>query len=370
MKRLNSLSLRCFWLVILSVLAVAPVFAQSKTLTIEEYEPKSTLVTKEHKIDRARFPFVDIHSHHNNPSPEYVDKLVREMDSINMQVMVNLSGGTGERLKQTVINMKGRYPDRFVVFANLSFDDLNEPGFGKRAAARLEQDVRNGAQGLKIFKNFGMDLKYKNGERVHVDDPEFDPIWAKCGELGIPVLIHTAEPAVFFEPIDRFNERWLELNQFPNRARPPEKYPTFETLMTERNHLFAKHPKTNFIAAHLAYHGNDLERLGKLFDTYPNVYVDNAAVLAELGRVPYSAHDFHIKYQDRIVFGKDIYNIEEYKWYFRAMETRDEYFAYYRKRHAFWNIYGFDLPDEVLKKVYYKNALRLIPGMNAKQFPK
>ncbi|MGE3736429.1 MAG: amidohydrolase family protein [Blastocatellales bacterium] len=354
----------------LTVCASVSLFAQSKTLTIEEYEPKSTLVTKEHKIDRAKFPFVDIHSHHNNPSPEYVDKLVKEMDSINMRVMVNLSGGSGERLKQTVINMKGRYPDRFVVFANLDTRDLDEPGFGKRAAARLEQDFKNGAQGLKIFKNFGMDLKYKNGERVHVDDPEFDPIWAKCGELGIPVLIHTAEPAVFFEPIDRFNERWLELNQFPNRARPPEKYPTFETLMTERNHLFAKHPKTNFIAAHLAYHGNDLERLGKLFDTYPNVYVDNAAVLAELGRVPYSAHDFHIKYQDRIVFGKDIYNIEEYKWYFRAMETRDEYFAYYRKRHAFWNIYGFDLPDEVLKKVYYKNALRLIPGMNAKQFPK
>jgi len=370
MKILTLPVIRCFWLMVLFVSLAVAVAAQSKTLTIEEYEPKSTLVTKEHKIDRAKFPFVDIHSHHNNPSPEYVDKLVKEMDSINMRVMVNLSGGTGERLKQTVINMKGRYPDRFVVFANLDTRDLDEPGFGQRAAARLEQDVKNGAQGLKIFKNYGMDLKYKNGERVHVDDPAFDPIWAKCGELDIPVLIHTAEPAVFFEPIDRFNERWLELNQFPNRARPPERYPTFETLMTERNHLFAKHPKTNFIAAHLAYHGHDLERLGKLFDTYPNVYVDNAAVLAELGRQPYSAHDFHIKYQDRIVFGKDIYNIEEYKWYFRAMETRDEYFEYYRKRHAFWNIYGFDLPDEVLKKVYYKNAVRLIPGLNAKQFPK
>lgn len=353
------------------VLAIsAQVFAQQQTLTIEEYEPKSTLVTKEHKIERAKFPFVDIHSHHNSPKPEEVDKLVREMDSINMRVMVNLSGGTGEVLKQTVAVMKGRYPDRFIVFANLNFNDLNEPGYGKRAAARLAEDVKNGAQGLKIFKNLGMDLKYKDGRRVHVDDPELDPIWAKCGELGLPVLIHIAEPAVFFEPIDRFNERWLELKQFPNRARPPERYPTFETLMTERNNLFAKHPKTNFVVAHLGWHGNDLERLGKLFDTYPNVYVDNAAVLAELGRQPYASHDFHIKYQDRIVFGKDIYNVEEYKMYFRAMETRDEYIEYYRKRHAFWRIYGFDLPDEVLKKVYYKNALRLIPGANAKQFPK
>lgn len=368
--KLIPLLFRKVWLAALSLLLATTAFAQTKTLTTEEYEPKSSLVTKETKVERSKFPFVDIHSHHNNPAPDYVDKLIREMDSINMRVMVNLSGGTGERLKQTVAAMKGRYPDRFIVFANVDTRDLNESGFGQRAAARLAEDVKNGAQGLKIFKNYGMDLKYKDGRRVRVDEPEFDPIWAKCGELGIPVLIHTAEPSVFFDPIDRFNERWLELNQFPQRARPPEKYPTFETLMTERNNLFAKHPKTNFIAAHLAYHGNDLERLGKLFDKYPNVYVDNAAVLAELGRQPYAARDFHIKYQDRVVFGKDIYNIEEYKMYFRVMETRDEYIEYYRKRHAFWRIYGFDLPDEVLKKVYYKNALRLIPGANAKQFPK
>ncbi len=353
------------------VLAVsAQVIAQQQTLTTEEYEPKSTLVTKEHKVERSKFPFVDVHSHHNNPKPEEVDRLVKEMDSMNMRVMVNLSGGTGEVLKQTVATMNGRYPDRFIVFANLNFSDLNEPGYGKRAAARLAEDVKNGAQGLKIFKNYGMDLKYKDGRRVHVDDPEFDPVWAKCGELGIPVLIHIAEPAVFFEPIDKYNERWLELKQFPNRARPPEKYPTFEALMTERKNVFAKHPKTNFIVAHLGWHGNDLERLGKLFDTYPNVYVDNAAVLAELGRQPYASRDFHIKYQDRILFGKDIYEISEYKMYFRVMETRDEYIEYYRKRHAFWRIYGFDLPDEVLKKVYYKNALKLIPGAPATQFPK
>jgi uncharacterized protein len=151
----------------------------SQMPTIEEYQPKSTLVTKEHKIERAKYPFIDIHSHHRNPTPEHVDDLIRGMDSINLRVLVNLSGGTGEQLRQTEATMKGRYPDRFVVFANLSYDDLNTPGYGKRAAARLEQDVKNGAQGLKIFKNFGMDLKYANGERVHVDDPEFDPVWDK-----------------------------------------------------------------------------------------------------------------------------------------------------------------------------------------------
>lgn len=352
-----------------SLLLSQPASAQS-SLSIEEYEPRSTLITRQHLVPRASYPFIDVHSHHSNLSPEYVDRLVREMDSINLRVLVNLSGGTGERLKQTVAAMKGRYPDRFVVFANLSFEDLDEPGYGQRAAARLEQDVKNGAQGLKLFKSFGLDLKRKNGERVKVDDPELDPVWELCGKLKLPVLIHVAEPAVFFEPVDKYNERWLELKQFPGRARPPNRYPSFETLMKERDNLIARHPNTTFIVAHLGWHGNDLERLGKLFDRYPNFYVDIAAVLAELGRQPYSAHDFLVRYQDRVLFGKDIYNRQEYTCYFRAMETRDEYFEYYRKRHAFWRIYGFQLPDEVLKKIYYQNALRLIPGINAAQFPK
>ncbi len=343
--------------------------AGQQSLTIEEYQPKSTLVTTDHKVERAKFPFIDIHSHHWNPTLERVDQLVKEMDTINLRVLVNLSGGTGEELRKTVATMKGRYPNRFVVFANPSYDDINTSGYGQRAADRLAQDVRNGAQGLKIFKNFGMDLKYANGGRVHADDPVFDPLFDKCAELKIPVLIHIAEPSAFFDPWDKYNERWLELKEFPQRARPPSRYPPFETLMAERNHLFAKHPRTNFIAAHLAFHGNDLERLGKLFDTLPNMYVDIAAVLAELGRQPYSAHDFLIKYQDRVLMGKDIYDVNEYKWYFRALETRDEYFEYYRKRHAFWRIYGFELPDEVLKKVYYKNALQLVPGIDAKAFP-
>jgi len=331
--------------------------------TIEEYQPKSTLLTPEHNIERAKYPFVDIHSHHWNPTAEHVEQVVKEMDAINLRVLVNLSGGTGEDLKKTLAVMKGRYPNRFVVFANLNYDDLNTPGYGKRAAARLQQDVKNGAQGLKIFKNYGMDLKYANGERVHVDDPEFDAVWEKCAELKIPVLIHIAEPSPFFDPWDYQNERWEELREFPQRARPPSKYPAFETLIAERNRMFAKHPRTNFIAAHLAFHGNDLERLGKLFDANPNVYVDIAAVLAELGRQPYSAHDFLVKYQDRVLMGKDIYEVTEYKWYFRALETRDEYFEYYRKRHAFWRIYGFQVPDEVLKKIYYENALKLVPGL-------
>jgi predicted TIM-barrel fold metal-dependent hydrolase len=365
-------------IVIAGVLASRrPVHAQpqdvprsQQTLTIEEYDPKSTLVVPEHKLDRAKFPFVDIHSHHWNPTPAEVDRLVKEMDSINLQVMVNLSGQTGTALKRTVDVMKGRYPKRFVVFANMDYSDLDKPDFSELVTKRLEEDVKNGAQGLKIFKDFGMELHYVNGQRVHVDDPIFSPVFEKCADLGIPVLIHVAEPSAFFDPWDKYNERWLELKQFPGRARPPSKYPPFETLMTERNHLFAMHPRTKFIAAHLAFHGNDLARLGKLFDEHPNVYVDIAAVLAELGRQPYSAHDFLTKYQDRVLMGKDIYEVNEYKWYFRCLETRDEYIEYYRKRHAFWRIYGFQLDDEVLKKIYYKNALKLVPGIDAASFPK
>src|SRR5882724_8841719 len=169
--------------------------ASQQVPTLDQYQPKSTLVVPEHKLERAKFPFIDIHSHHWNPTAEHVDQVVKEMDTINLRVLVNLSGGTGEELKRTLAVMKGRYPNRFVVFANLSYDDLNTPGYGKRAAVRLEQDVKNGAQGLKIFKNYGMDLKYANGERVHVDDPEFDAVWEKCAELKIPVLIHVAEPS-------------------------------------------------------------------------------------------------------------------------------------------------------------------------------
>ena len=339
------------------------------TLTFEEYHPKSTLVTPEHLLTRAKFPFIDVHSHQRRLTPADVDKLVREMDAMNMQVMVNLSGGTGDRLKSAISAMKERYPDRFVVFANLSFDDLNQPGYGQRAAARLEADVRNGAQGLKIYKNFGMDLKYANGQRVKVDDPELDPVWDACARLGIPVLIHTGEPSVFFDPIDKDNERLLELSQFPSRARPAGEYPAFDELMAERDRMVAKHPKTIFILAHFAYHANDLARLGKLLNRHPNVYVEFAAILAELGRQPYSTHDFMIRYQDRVLFGKDIYEPSEYHFYFRSLETRDEYFEYYRRRHAFWRIYGFDLPDDVLRKVYYANALRLIPGIPREKFP-
>ncbi len=340
----------------------------AQTLTIEEYEPKSTLVAAEHPVPRAKFPVIDVHSHHRgNTTAEALAKIIGEMDELNLRVLVNLSGRYGSQLATTVKNFRGRHPDRFAVFANLDFSGIDDPDWGERAAAQLSEDVKAGAQGLKFFKNFGMSTRYSDGRRVPVDDPKLDPVFEVCAREGLPVLIHVAEPAAFFEPHDRFNERWLELKLRPRRKRPPE--PSFEKLIGERDHLAERHPKVNFIYAHMGWHGNDLGRLGKLFERLPNVHVDVAAVLYELGRVPRSGRDFMVKYADRILFGKDSYEPSEFPYYWRVFETRDEYFDYYRRYHAHWRMYGLGLPDDVLKKVYYKNALRLIPGIPAEGFP-
>ena len=345
--------------------------AAEAVMSFEEYEPKSTLVVPQHPLTRAKYPFVDIHNHQraSTMTPADVDKLVADMDAINMAVMVNLSGGSGERLQQGLANLKTRYPKRFVQFANVDFSKIDEPDFGAAAARQLEADVKSGAQGLKIFKNLGMSLTYKDGRRVHTDDPRLDPIWDKCAELGIPVLIHTGEPVAFWSPWDRYNERWLELKQFPERRRTDPKFASFEETMGEQHNLFRRHPKTIFIDAHLGWLGNDLGRLGKLLDELPNVYTEIGAVLHEIGRQPRAARDFFVKYQDRVLFGKDIWEPSEYHVYFRVLETQDEYFDYYRKRHAFWKMYGLGLPDEVLRKLYYENALRIVPGLDKSQFP-
>jgi predicted TIM-barrel fold metal-dependent hydrolase len=355
-------------------LVFSPLFAlaalHAQTMTFEEYQPKSGLVVPQHIVTRAKFPFIDVHGHPRGyMSPDRIDTLVKEMNELNMMGMVNLDGRSGEALKRTVELVRSKYPGRFVVFANVDFSGIDSPDWSARAAKQLEQDIRNGASGLKIYKNLGMDLKDSRGQRVKTDDPRLDPVWEVCGKMKVPVLIHTAEPRQFFEPHDKFNERWLELKEIPSRARPPERYPSWETLMAEQHRVFEKHRNTVFINAHLGWMGGDLAALGKLLDRLPNMHTEIGAVLAELGRQPRFARQWFIRYQDRVMFGKDSYAPAEYHTYFRVLETADEYFDYYRRRHAFWKMYGLDLPDEVLKKLYYRNALRIVPGFNAKLFP-
>ncbi len=339
-----------------------------KVMDVEEYEPISTLKVPEHLLTKAKFPFIDVHNHQFTMPIQNLEKLVKDMDELNMAVMVNLSGFRGKYLEWSMENVKEHYSNRFVLFMNIDFELIDEEGWPNETLSMMEDAVKLGVKGLKVYKSLGLTDTDKDGNRIKVDDPRLDPIWAKCGELGIPVLIHTGEPAAFWLPKDKHNERWLELKQYPSRYKDPEKNPSFEVVMEEQHNIFRKHPETKFIAAHLGWYGNDLARLGQLLDEMPNVYTELGAVLAELGRQPVTAREWLIQYQDRVMMGKDTYKKEEYYTYFRVLETKDEYFDYYRKRHAHWKMYGLNLPDSVLKKVYYQNALNVIPGIDSSLF--
>lgn len=336
-------------------------------LSVEDWEPRSTLVVQQHAVPRAKFPVIDVHSHHRSSTDaSRLRQIVGEMDQLNLAVLVNLSGGHGARLRTTVENFRHRHPGRFAVFANPDFSGIGSPGWPQMAARQLEEDVAAGAQGLKIFKNFGMSVRDRSGRRVPVDDPSMNPLLETCARLNIPVLIHVADPAEFWAPHDASNERWLELKLRPRRKRSAP--PSFEDLIAERDRMLRRHPAVNFILAHMGWQGNDLSKLGALLDGHPNVHVDIAAVLYELGRIPLSGPEFLNRYKDRILFGKDSYVPEEFPYYWRVLETRDEYFEYYRRYHAHWRLYGLGLPDETLKHIYWKNALRLIPGIDASLF--
>ena len=347
-------------------------------MDIETYKPVSSLVVPQTTIIKAKYPFVDVHSHQWNMTKEKIARLVEEMDSLNMGTMVNLSGrgfnraagdiGTQEYLASMVRRTAGEAPGRFIIFTNVSFKNIGADGWEEEAVKQLETDVANGANGLKIYKSLGMRTQDLDGNRVAINDPRLDPVWKKCGELGIPVLIHAADPPSFWDPFDENNERWLELKLRPGRKRSATDPAPFEQIIAEQHNIFEKHPNTTFINAHMGWMANDLQKLAKHLDQYPNVNVGIGAVIAELGRQPRMAKAFFEKYQDRVLFAKDAYNQEEFYTYFRVLESEDEYFPYY-KYHAFWPMYGIGLSDEVLKKLYFKNALRIIPNIDKSLFP-
>ncbi|MDH5474484.1 MAG: amidohydrolase [Cyclobacteriaceae bacterium] len=352
-------------------------------MSFEEYNPPSTLVVPEHEISKAKYPFIDVHSHQYRMPDQDLKALTAEMDKINMGIMVNLSGRGFKRtesggfgvndnsyLKRAIENSNTNASGRVVVFTNISFSGIGEKDWTKKAVKELEEDVQVGAKGLKIYKSLGFSVKDTEGNRVSVDDTRLDPIWAKCGELGIPVLIHAADPKPFWDEQDANNERWLELKIHPRRKRSNTDPVPWQQIIDEQHAVFQKHPGTIFINAHMGWYANDLAKLGELLDEMPNMYVEIGAVIAELGRQPRMANLFFNKYQDRVLFGKDSWKPEEYPTYFRVLESNDEYFPYYKKYHAYWKMYGLNLPDEILKKLYYKNALNIIPNLDASLFPK
>jgi len=341
----------------------------AQELSFEDYNPESTLVVPENQVIRAKFPFIDIHGHQYRMPEQDLTPVITAMDTLNMGIMVNLSGRSGEQLIKSVNNIKDHYPNRFVVFANIDFQGVGTENWTENAVAQFEKDVKNGARGLKIYKSLGMRYKDSDGKRLSIDDIRLDPIWAKCGELGVPVLIHAADPKSFWDDFDGDNERWLELKTHPRRKRSETDPASWEQIISEQHQMFKKHPKTIFINAHMGWYANNLAKLSELMEEMPNMNVEIGAIIAELGRQPRAAKRFFEKYQDRILFGKDSWKPEEFPTYFRVLETADEYFPYHKKYHAFWAMYGLDLSDEVLKKVYYKNALRIVPGLDRSLFP-
>jgi predicted TIM-barrel fold metal-dependent hydrolase len=340
--------------------------------TITEYHPQSTLVVPEHEVPRAKFPVVDFHGHPPTlDDPETIEEVVTAMDDLNIGVMVQARPSSGERLRSQIEAVReAGYEDRFVFFASLDLGDVG-PGSGERIAAQLEEDVAAGAVGVgEISKAFGLYHRKADGSRLQLDDPELDVVWETAGRLGIPVFVHTADPPEFFEPLDYTNERWLEMALYESRRyNDRSRFPAFEELMEERNRMIAKHPETTWVLAHMGWHTHDLARLGRIFDEHPNVYAEVGAVLYDLGRQPRFARRFFEEYRNRILFGKDSFQPDEYPYYWRVFETADEYFDYYRDYHAFWKLYGMDLPDDVLRSVYYGNALRIIPRMPTAALP-
>lgn len=341
--------------------------------SILDYQPRSTLVVPAHPVPRAKYPAIDLHGH--PPTlvlPEVIERVTGAMDSLNVRMMINASGSSGDRLTQQIAGVKAAgKADRFAFFTTLNLRDVG-PGSGAAIAAQLEADIRAGAVGVgEIGKGFGISNRKRDGSRLQIDDPELDVVWQTAARLKIPIFIHVADPSEFWAPLDMQNERWLELALFSDRRyQDRNRAPDFETLMAERDRLFARHPNTTFIIAHLGWHANDLARLGKLFDRFPNLHSEVGAVLYDLGRQPRAAKAFFTKYQDRILFGKDAFQPDEYPYYWRVFETEDEYFDYYRGYHAFWKMYGMGLSDVVLQKLYFRNALRIIPGLPKAGFPK
>ena len=356
---------------------VRPRNCQAPTMeapSILDYRPRSTLVAPVHLVPKAKFPAIDYHGHpfQQLNSAAGLDQLGDAMDALNLRVMIAANNVSGEALKRQValVAASPRMKDRVRFLTGIDFSGVG-PGWAEKAIAQLEADVAAGAVGIgEIGKNLGLRTTKPDGSRLRIDDPALDPVWAAAARLKLPVFVHTADPQEFWKPIDFKNERWLELALFPNRRYPADEFPSFEQLATERDNMVRRNKNTTFIIAHLGWQANELGHLGKLMDEMPNMMSEVGAVLYDIGRQPRAAHDFFVKYQDRILFGKDSFQPEEYPYYWRVFETRDDYFDYYRDYHATWKLYGIDLPDAVLKKVYFANALRITGGIPQGGWPR
>jgi uncharacterized protein len=340
-----------------------PDASKRMTLLLRDFDPKPMVHVAVHDVPRARFPVIDVHNHVNDAGGVHGEhiapaEVVRRMDRANVQKIVILTGQWGVKLQGVLDEMVKPYPDRFIVFAQMDWSKIDDPNFTAMMVAQLDDAVQRGARGLKILKDLGLGVRDKSGEFIAIDDPRLDPVWEECGKLGIPVSIHSTDPEAFFRPLDNHNERYEELIQNPSWSFYGSRFPSKEALLAQRNHIVEKHPRTTFIALHVANWPENLDAVSTWLDKYPNMYVEFGAREAELGRQPRRARKFFMDYQDRILFGTDSEPSEPmYANYFRWLETGDEYFPYWDyPGQGRWEIYGMELPDAVLEKVYHKNA--------------
>ncbi|MEP6734058.1 MAG: amidohydrolase family protein [Chryseolinea sp.] len=356
-------TLKRFAAVMLFVVAVhSIVLAQNADLKLLDWQPNSQLVVHATEVRYPKFPVIDIHNHLGEL--ENMKHYLAQMDSARVWIAISLDGlSKKDFYKEHLKASQALAPQRLLVFFAPEWEKIDEPNFGINEAKRLHEAYKAGVRGVKVFKSLGLTVKDKKGKVVPVDDPRLDPIWAKCGELHIPVMIHVSDPKAFFTPVDSHNERYDELAEHPEWAFVGDKYPGKEEILDQRNRVLAKHPNTIFIGAHMGNLPEDLGRVALWLDQYPNFYVDIDARINELGRQPYTTRKFMIRYQDRVLFGTDKSpDAASYRVYYRFLETDDEYFDTEpaNGQQGRWMIYGLYLPDEVLEKVYNKNALRIL----------
>jgi predicted TIM-barrel fold metal-dependent hydrolase len=338
---------------------------QNKTLLLKDFHPVSMLHASVHEVPRAKFYVIDVHNHVDDAHgiEEHMDpqQVVQVMDSTNVRTVVILTGMWGEKLQKVVDEMLKPFPGRFVVFTEIDWSKIDDANFSQEMVAQLDDAVARGARGLKILKDLGLGVRGKDGKLIAVDDPRLDPVWEECGRLRIPVAMHISDPEAFFYPVDARNERYEELIEHPDWSFYGPRFPSKESLLAARDRVFARHPNTTFVALHMANWPERLDYVSEVLNRYPNVMVEFGAREAELGRQPRRAREFFLQYQDRIMFGTDNGMSEEmYRNHFRWLETRDEYFDYCGyPGQGRWKIYGMELPDAVLEKVYHSNAERM-----------
>lgn len=341
-------------------------------MLLENFRPRSKLVTKTTLVNKPKFPVIDAHDHLADPfgggwDKKPLNELLDLLDEANVTHYVDLDGGWGEDILNRHLDyFKEKAPERFQVFGGVDWNQWREMGnkFPKWAAQRLHVQKERGADGLKIWKPFGLHVRDDKDQLVKVDDARLSAIWETAGELGFPVLIHVADPVAFFEPIDETNERWEEIGAHPDWAFTSPPFPSFMEIMHGFFNLVKRHANTTFIGAHVGCYGENLGWVGNMLDECPNYYIDISARLGELGRQPYTARKFFIQHQDRILFGSDMSpDLDAYRLYYRFLETDDEYFNYNTSEvpgQGRWYAHGLYLPDDVLKKIYRENAMKVL----------